>query len=575
MLGRRIAISTMACLVVLNGVATAASRPDLVAAGVKARGTHATPGGSLPVSATVKNTGAKAGATKTAFYLSKDRTKGKGDPLLGRKSTGRIAAGRSTSVRLGATVPASTQAGSYRVLACADDAKQIRESNEGNNCKASTGMVGVTAAYDSTPFGPASPTDVTAPVDESASVTTLVSASSGGQVVLTRDGSTFTLDVPAGALLVDQQITMTALSSLSGDPFGGFAAGVQLQPEGLTFEKPVTLSMDLATPVPISNEKTWASKDSGEGFHLYPVAIEPVDPTFSLLHFTKVGVSDSTSQTSVPNPVDPAAALEQQIGDIYEDARKRNHTEDEGLTEAELEQIAELGRHFYDVVVKPLLVEASNDAACENIKKKQEAIKQGILWARQMELAAVDGFMGGRIDEMYGFIGKIEQKKCAFPNEWTGTMGGTYSDSSTGLTEMWSATVTFTKDSEDPFFATYTGAGSITWSINDTDDQGCHYSGSDTLGAGGLFSGGSISLDPDLYGFQLLKTEAFVPVNRSCPGPPPSSGEITYIALNSGRFAETSSHPYDRGLTLKGSRSYTPGDAPDVTVTLDWNLNAG
>jgi hypothetical protein len=41
------------------------------------------------------------------------------------------------------TIPASTPAGSYHLLACADDLGAVSESNETNNCIASAGMVQV------------------------------------------------------------------------------------------------------------------------------------------------------------------------------------------------------------------------------------------------------------------------------------------------------------------------------------------------------------------------------------------------------------------------------------------------
>ena len=42
------------------------------------------------------------------------------------------------------TIPAGTPAGTYRLLACADDRQVVAESNETNNCRASTTTVKVT-----------------------------------------------------------------------------------------------------------------------------------------------------------------------------------------------------------------------------------------------------------------------------------------------------------------------------------------------------------------------------------------------------------------------------------------------
>jgi hypothetical protein len=42
------------------------------------------------------------------------------------------------------TIPPGTTPGSYFLLACADDAGQVIESAETNNCRASTGQVTMT-----------------------------------------------------------------------------------------------------------------------------------------------------------------------------------------------------------------------------------------------------------------------------------------------------------------------------------------------------------------------------------------------------------------------------------------------
>jgi subtilase family serine protease len=41
------------------------------------------------------------------------------------------------------TVPTTTAAGTYYLLACTDDAKKVIESNENNNCRASATQVTV------------------------------------------------------------------------------------------------------------------------------------------------------------------------------------------------------------------------------------------------------------------------------------------------------------------------------------------------------------------------------------------------------------------------------------------------
>ena len=104
----------------------------------------ATPGSSFSVNDTAQNNGAvSAAASTTRYYLSLDAALG-GDKLLtGTRSVGTLAAGAPSQGTVTVTIPTTTVAGSYFLLACADDTKVVIETNETNNCKASAGKVNV------------------------------------------------------------------------------------------------------------------------------------------------------------------------------------------------------------------------------------------------------------------------------------------------------------------------------------------------------------------------------------------------------------------------------------------------
>jgi subtilase family serine protease len=118
------------------------TRPDLVETSVSNPPPTATPGSSFSVSDTTQNIGAvSAGASTTRYYLSLDGTIG-GDKLLtGTRSVGTLDPGTNSPGTVNVTIPTSTAAGSYFLLACADDTKVVTETNETNNCKASAGKV--------------------------------------------------------------------------------------------------------------------------------------------------------------------------------------------------------------------------------------------------------------------------------------------------------------------------------------------------------------------------------------------------------------------------------------------------
>ena len=103
-------------------------------------------GTSFPVTDTVQNVGAVAsGASATRYYLSLDAVKSAGDPLLtGSRRVPALAAGGSHSGTVTVTIPAATPPNTYFLLACADGPSTVVETNETNNCTASSTTVTVT-----------------------------------------------------------------------------------------------------------------------------------------------------------------------------------------------------------------------------------------------------------------------------------------------------------------------------------------------------------------------------------------------------------------------------------------------
>src|SRR5207249_3850968 len=86
-----------------------------------------------------------AAASTTRYYLSLNQQKDANDILLtGSRSVLALNVGATAKGTVTATIPSTTPVGTYFVLACADDANAVTESNEANNCLASTTTVQVT-----------------------------------------------------------------------------------------------------------------------------------------------------------------------------------------------------------------------------------------------------------------------------------------------------------------------------------------------------------------------------------------------------------------------------------------------
>jgi subtilase family serine protease len=118
------------------------ARPDLVEATATTNppAPIRTPGTTFSVTDTVQNVGpAASGTSTTRYYLSLDGVKSAGDTLLtGSRGIPALAAGASHSGTVTVTIPATTPLNTYFLLACADDLNVAVETNEGNNCIAST-----------------------------------------------------------------------------------------------------------------------------------------------------------------------------------------------------------------------------------------------------------------------------------------------------------------------------------------------------------------------------------------------------------------------------------------------------
>ena len=125
------------------------SRPggaaDLVETAVSNPSTAA-PGSSFSVTDSVQNQGpTAAGASTTRHYLSLDMLKNAGDTLLSHvRGVPALGGGATSTGTVTVTIPSNTALGTYFLLACADDTSVVPESNEGNNCLASSTTLQVT-----------------------------------------------------------------------------------------------------------------------------------------------------------------------------------------------------------------------------------------------------------------------------------------------------------------------------------------------------------------------------------------------------------------------------------------------
>jgi subtilisin family serine protease len=120
-------------------------QPDLVITSLLNPPATVVAGGSFTVTDTTKNSGtATAGGSTTRYRLSTDATITGSDVLLtGSRSVPSLATGVSSGGSIAVTVPSTVAPGTYYLGACADDPGAVTESNETNNCRASTTTIKV------------------------------------------------------------------------------------------------------------------------------------------------------------------------------------------------------------------------------------------------------------------------------------------------------------------------------------------------------------------------------------------------------------------------------------------------
>jgi subtilase family serine protease len=119
--------------------------PDLVVSEVSDPPAEVTAGGKFSVTDTVRNDGTvPAGASAAMYFLSIDGSKNAGDvQLTGTRPVTALTPGAQSRGSRTVTVPAGTAPGAYYLLACADGAAKVGESNEENNCRPSAPPVTV------------------------------------------------------------------------------------------------------------------------------------------------------------------------------------------------------------------------------------------------------------------------------------------------------------------------------------------------------------------------------------------------------------------------------------------------
>jgi hypothetical protein len=124
--------AVLASISVLLG-SSAVSRPNLVEGSLRVSQRAAT----VRVTDVVRNAGAApAGRSTTGYYL--------GTLRIGNRAVARLRAGAVSRATVTLTIPASVRVGTYRLRACSDVTRRVRESSERDNCRTAAQAIRIT-----------------------------------------------------------------------------------------------------------------------------------------------------------------------------------------------------------------------------------------------------------------------------------------------------------------------------------------------------------------------------------------------------------------------------------------------
>ncbi len=229
----------------------------------------------------------------------------------------------------------------------------------------------------------------------------------GGDVSATAaDGSTYSLHIPAQALLSPQTVTLTPAGSVDGLPLsGGLTTAVQITPNGLSLSAPATLTVVPARQVALAQQITFGWRGAGDEFFLYPPNLGPGPLSFSVMTFAGYGVGAGTTADVDSQlqraPSRPADELSQNLEPL--DSAQRRARQGLGKKAALNE------RDSISDAISALLLKNFRQQVLPQLQSKSCSVgTEGILSYAEW-LAAVDREPGGRTP----FQAEIEQGRRA------------------------------------------------------------------------------------------------------------------------------------------------------------------
>ena len=236
------------------------------------------------------------------------------------------------------------------------------------------------------------------------------------------DGTLYQLELPPGALLTEQTITLTPITDITNLPLsGGLHAAVQILPEGLDLVLPAALT--ITPPSPFDPENAVPFGYNGVDHSLYLVPAARLGESFQtyLSHFSADGVGTGTPAEREQIVSQPApSAADQYSSDASETLS--DCFNQEGDLEPDQEAQDALTQHlmaWWKDGIQPALVFSGKS---ESIEVFTSAVNEYLAWKKQVSITASilslddEDYFADEIEEGWDLI------KTAFENIRTATV---------------------------------------------------------------------------------------------------------------------------------------------------------
>lgn len=251
---------------------------------------------------------------------------------------------------------------------------------------------------------PGDPAAVAVTPDESSAVEAVIPLEGGVLSATGADGTQYVLEIPGDALLNETKIRMIP-AAVSGLPFGGeqtYAA--QLEPEGLSFNNYVTLTITPPQEIPLAEQIFFGYQAQGQDLIFAPPVVDSRDIKISILHFSGYGVTKGllADPESVRERLGGSAErrLESQTAELL--ARERQRL-DSGDSEASnwAEELKALMDQYQKEVIDVRVAAAGESCAAGRL-----ALQTVLGHERQKQLL---GMAEGGLDQFSGLMDTVAQ----------------------------------------------------------------------------------------------------------------------------------------------------------------------